>query len=172
MDDGTCQTADFTAVKERTDNSPLYEVDKRDRGLSSHSRIDRTMSRKLRSRKVEEREIGQVLERAVKGMRNEMSTVLWKIKRSRDNSLKALKKMFRNGLEAMVGGVEKAMYGVNDGLTKEWKEKEPIDEAYKVRSDREYREKEERSRKEEERIKKLEKRLEREVRESKGRWRE
>jgi hypothetical protein len=58
----------------------------------------------------------------VKGMRNEMNTVLWKIECSRDVSPDALKNMVKNSLDAMVGAVEKAMYGVSDGLAKERKE--------------------------------------------------
>jgi hypothetical protein len=60
------------------------------------------MSRRLRSQKEEESGVEQVLERMVKGMRNEMNTVLWKIERSRDVSPEALKNMVRNGLDAMV----------------------------------------------------------------------
>ena len=73
----------------------------------------RIMSRRLRSQK--EEGVEQVLERMVKGMRNEMNTVLWKIERSRDMSPEALKNMVKNGLDAMVEAVEKAMYGVCDG---------------------------------------------------------
>jgi uncharacterized protein YejL (UPF0352 family) len=60
----------------------------------------------------------------VKRMRNEMSTVLGKIERSRDMSPDALKNMMKNGLEAMVGAVETVMNGVSDGIAKERKEKE------------------------------------------------
>ncbi len=45
--------------------------------------------------------------------------MLWKIERSRDVSPEALKNMVKNGLDAMVGAVEKAMYGVSDRLVKE-----------------------------------------------------
>jgi hypothetical protein len=41
------------------------------------------MSRRLRSQKEEETGVEQVLERIVKGMKNEMNTVLWKIELSR-----------------------------------------------------------------------------------------
>ncbi len=68
-----------------------------------------------------------------------MSTVLWRIERSRDRSPEALKKLFKTGLEAMVGAVEKAMYGVSDGLTKEWKEKEQDEEVKNDRRDVENR---------------------------------
>jgi hypothetical protein len=44
------------------------------------------MSCKLRPRKEEEDEVERVFERMVKGMRNEMNTVLWRIERSRDMS--------------------------------------------------------------------------------------
>jgi hypothetical protein len=56
-------------------------------------------------------------------MRNKMSTVLWKIERSRDGSPEALRKMLKNGLEAMVGAVEKVLYRGSDELAKEWKDK-------------------------------------------------
>jgi hypothetical protein len=72
---------------------------------------------------VEECGIEHVIVKAVNRMRNEMSTVLWKIERSRDGSPEALRKMLKNGLEAMVGAVEKVMYRVSDGLAKEWKDK-------------------------------------------------
>jgi hypothetical protein len=42
------------------------------------------MSRRLRSQKEEENGVEQVFERMVKGMRNKMNTVVWKIERSRD----------------------------------------------------------------------------------------
>ncbi len=54
----------------------------------------------------------------MKEMRNEMNTVIWKIELSRDVSPEALKNMVNNSLDAMVGAVEKAMYGVSDGLAK------------------------------------------------------
>jgi hypothetical protein len=38
-----------------------------------------------------------------------MKSVLWKIENSRDMSLEALKNMTKNGLESMVGAVEKIM---------------------------------------------------------------
>ncbi len=72
---------------------------------------------------MEECGIEHVIVKAVNRMRNEMSTVLWKIERSRDGSPEALRKMLKNGLEAMVGAVEKVMYRVSDGLAKEWKDK-------------------------------------------------
>ncbi len=77
------------------------------------------MSRRLRSQKEEENGAEKVLERMVKGMRNEMNTVIWKKEHSREVSPEALKYMVKNGLDAMVGAVEKAMYGVSDGLAKE-----------------------------------------------------
>ena len=82
------------------------------------------MARRLRSMKEDEFELGYVFERMVKGMRNEMNTVLWKMERSRDMSPEALKNMIRNGLESMVGAVEKVMNGVSDGMAKERKERE------------------------------------------------
>jgi hypothetical protein len=100
------------------------------------------MSRKLRARKAEECEVERITERVLNGMRNEMSTVLWRIERSRDGSLEALKKLLKNGLEAMVGAVEKVVYGVSDRLAKEWKEKEKDEEAKLARRDVENREKE------------------------------
>ncbi len=53
-----------------------------------------------------------------------MSTVLWRIERSRDVSPEALKNMVKNCVDAMVGSVEKVMYRISDGLAKERKEKE------------------------------------------------
>jgi hypothetical protein len=113
-----------------------------------------------------------VLERMVKGMRNEMNTVLWKIERSRDVSPEALKNMFRNGLDAMVGAVEKAMYGVSDELAKERKEKEQREEQGKWSSVRDREIRDEKRRKEEEKLRKLEETVERRQGEIEDRWRE
>jgi hypothetical protein len=49
------------------------------------------VSRKLRSQTEEEGGVEQVIERMVKGMRNEMNTVLWRIERSIDVSPEPLK---------------------------------------------------------------------------------
>jgi hypothetical protein len=133
---------------------------------------DTIMSRKLRSQKEVEHGIEQVFERMVKGMRNEMNTVVWKIERSRDVSPEALKNMVRNGLDAMVGAVEKVMYGVSDGLAKERKEKEQREEDKKWRLVRDNEIKEERMRKEEEKVRKLEEKLEKVMRENEDRWKE
>jgi DNA repair exonuclease SbcCD ATPase subunit len=130
------------------------------------------MSRRLRSQKEEESGIEQVLERMVKGMRNEMNTVIWKIERSRDVSPEAVKNMVRNGLDSMVGAVEKVLYGVSDGLAKERKEKEQREDDAKWRSVRDIEIREERRRKEEEKVRKLEAKLERMQRENEDRWRE
>jgi hypothetical protein len=130
------------------------------------------MSRKLRSRKVDEDEVEQVFDRMVKGMRNEMNTVMWKIERSRDVSPEALRNMFKNGLDAVVGAMEKVMYGVSDGLAKERKEKEQTEEAKKLVLERENERREERMRAEEERVRKLEEKMERVARENEERWKE
>jgi hypothetical protein len=130
------------------------------------------MSRRLRSQREEESGVEQVFERMVKGMRNEMNTVLWKIERSRDVSPEGLKNMVRNGLDAIVGAVEKAMYGASDGLAKERKEKEQREEDRKWRAVRDNETREERRRKDEEKVRKLEEKLERVQRENKDRWRE
>jgi chromosome segregation ATPase len=130
------------------------------------------MSRKLRSQKEEEGGLEQVIERMVKGMRNEMSTVIWRIERSRDLSPEALKNMVKNGMDAVVGAVEKVMFGISDGLAKERKEKEQKEEDRKWRTMRENDIKEEKRRKEEERIRGLEERLEKLVRENEDRWKE
>jgi hypothetical protein len=122
--------------------------------------------------KEEENEVEQVLDRMVKGIRNEMNTVLWKIERSRDVSPEVLKYMVKNGLDAMVGAVEKAMYGVSDGLAKERKEREQREEEKKWRLTRDNEIKEETRRREEERVRKLEEKLERVVRENDERWKE
>jgi hypothetical protein len=60
------------------------------------------MSWKLRLQKVDEDEVEQVFDRMVKGLRNEMNTVMWKIERSRDMSPEALKNMFRKGLDSVL----------------------------------------------------------------------
>jgi hypothetical protein len=130
------------------------------------------MSRRLRSHKEGECGVEQVLERMVKGMRNEMNTVIWRIERSRDVSPEALKNMVKSGLDAMVGAVEKAMYGVSDRIAKERKEKEQREDDKKWSSVRENELKEEQRRKEEERVRKLEEKLERVARENKERWKE
>jgi hypothetical protein len=121
---------------------------------------------------VEEGGIGKVFERVAEGMRNEMSTVLWRNERSRDGSPEALKKLIKTGLEAMVGAVEKALHGVSDGLTKERKEKVQDKEAGKDRNDVEKREGGERKSNEDERWRKIEDRLERKLRESEGKWKD
>ncbi len=121
-------------------------------GVDSHSRkrrLEENMSRKLRTRQMEECEIERVVKKAVNGMRNEMSTVLWRIERSRDGSPEAFRKLLKNGLEAMVGVVEKVMYGVSNGLAKDWKDKKREEEERRERSDMENKEREERNRKEE-----------------------
>ncbi len=130
------------------------------------------MSRRLRSQKEEEAGVEQVFERMIKGMRNEMNTVLWKIGRSRDVSPEALKNMVKNGLDAMVEAVEKAMYGVCDGLAKERKEMEQREEDRRWRLVRDNEIREERRKKEEEKMRKLEEKLDRVMRENEDRWRE
>jgi hypothetical protein len=130
------------------------------------------MSRRLRSQKEGETEVEQVFERMVRGMRNEMNTVIWKIERSRDVSPAALKNMVKNGLDAIVGAVEKAMYGVSDGLAKERKEREQREEDKNWRTVRDNERKEDWRRKEEEKVRKLEEELERVVKENEDRWRE
>jgi hypothetical protein len=102
------------------------------------------MSRRLRSQREEENEVELVFERMVKGMRNEMNVVLWKIERSRDMAQEALKNMVKNDLDVIVGAVEKALYGVSDGLAKERKEKEQREEDNKWRLARENETNEER----------------------------
>jgi hypothetical protein len=116
------------------------------------------MSRRLRSQSEEENGVEHVLERMVKGMRNEMNTVIWKIERSRDVSPEAVKNMVRNGLESMVGAVEKVMYGVSDRLAKERKEKEQREDDGKWRTVRDNELREERRKKEEEKVRRLERR--------------
>jgi hypothetical protein len=130
------------------------------------------MSRRLRSQKEEENGIEQVFETMVKGMRNEMNTVIWKIEHSRDVSPEALKNMVKNGLDAMIGAVEKVMYGVSDGLAKERKEKEQREEDKKWRSVRDNEIKEEKRRREEEKVRKLEEKMERVMRENEEKWKE
>jgi hypothetical protein len=130
------------------------------------------MSRKLRSQKEQEGGLEQVVERMVKGMRNEMNTVLWRIERSRDVSPEALKNMVKSGMEALVGAVEKVMYGVGEGIAKERKGKEQKEEDKKWRTMRENDMIEEKRRKGEERVRRLEEKLEKVVRENEDRWKE
>jgi hypothetical protein len=82
------------------------------------------MAHRLRSAKEDEFELGFVFERMVKGMRNKMNTEIWKIERSTDMSPEAIRNMIKNGLESMVGAVEKVINGVSDGRAKERKERE------------------------------------------------
>jgi vacuolar-type H+-ATPase subunit I/STV1 len=82
-------------------------------------------------------------------------------------SPEALKNMIKNGMDAMVGAVEKIMYGISDGLAKERKEKEQNEEDRKWRAMRENDMTEEKRRKEEERVRRLEEKLEKLVRELK-----
>ncbi len=89
-----------------------------------------------------------------------MNTVIWKIEHSRDVSPEALKNMIKNGLDAMVGAVEKAMYRVTDRIAKDQKEREQREDDKRWRSVRDNEIKEERRRKEEEKVRKLEERLE------------
>jgi hypothetical protein len=49
--------------------------------------------------------VERVFDRMVKGMRNEMNTLLWRIECNRDMSPEALKNMVNNGLDAMVGAL-------------------------------------------------------------------
>ncbi len=120
----------------------------RNRRNEGNHKVD--MAYRLRSMKEDEFDLGQVFDRMVKGMRNEMNTVLWKIERSRDMSPEALKIMIRNGLESMVGAVEKVMSGVSDGIVKERKEREREDMQ------------------KEERVRKLEERIDKELRDRAG----
>jgi hypothetical protein len=79
-----------------------------------------------------------------------MNSVPWKIERSRDMLPEALKNMMKNGLESMVGAVEKVMNGVCDSMAKERKEREG-EEVQR-----------------EERFQKMEEKMEKEVREGEG----
>jgi hypothetical protein len=131
------------------------------------------MAQRWRSRKESEKvneeyvfELGDVFERMVKGMRNEMSTVLWKIERTRDLSPEAIRNILKNGLESMVGAVEKVMNGVSNGMAKEWRardkeEKENEERARRLegRREREVRDREESDKRREERLKVLEDRI-------------
>ncbi len=90
----------------------------------------------------------------------------------RDVSPEALWNMARNGLDAIVGAVEKAMYGVSNVLAKERKEKEQREDGRKWRTVRHNQIREERRRKEEEKVRKWEEKLERVLRKNEVRWRE
>jgi hypothetical protein len=123
----------------------------------------------VRSRSSKENvfEQGSVFKRIVKGMGNEMSTVIWKIERSRDLSPESIRGMLKNCLESMDGAVEKVMNSVSDGMARKWRtwdkeEKECEERARSIegRRDRDMRDGEERERKREERLKVLEEQIE------------
>jgi hypothetical protein len=81
--------------------------------------------------------------------------------------------MLKNGLEAMVGAVEKVMYRVSAGLAKEWKDKKKRDEEeMRARSDMENKQRGDRYRKEEIRLRNLEKRMEMDSKENEEMWKE
>jgi hypothetical protein len=60
-----------------------------------------------------------VFERTVKGMRDEVCTVLWELERNRDVSSEALRCLMRNGWSN-----GESMSGVSDGMAREGKERE------------------------------------------------
>jgi hypothetical protein len=91
-------------------------------GNNEYIKVD--IAHRLRSAKEDEFELGYVFERMVKGMGNKMNTIIWKNERSRDMSPEALRNMIKNGLESMVGAVEKVMNGVSDGMAKQRKERD------------------------------------------------
>jgi hypothetical protein len=76
----------------------------------------------LRSAKENEFELGHVKERMVKGLRNELNTVLWKMESSSDMSSEVLRNMIKTGMESMEGVVKKVMNGGIDGIAKDRKE--------------------------------------------------
>jgi hypothetical protein len=70
------------------------------------------MAGRLRSCKASEFEIGELFEKLIKGLRQEMSGVLEDIERSRNLSLEDMKGLLRISLEAVVGSVESMMSGI------------------------------------------------------------
>jgi hypothetical protein len=82
------------------------------------------MAGRLRSCKASEFEIGELFEKLIKGLRQEMSGVIENIERSRNLSLEDMKGMLRNSLEAVVGSVESMMCGISDEMASDRKRRE------------------------------------------------
>jgi hypothetical protein len=82
------------------------------------------MAGRLRSCKASEFEIGELFERLIKGLRQEMSGVLEGIERSRNLSLEDMKGLLRISLEAVVGSVESMMSGISDEMASDRKKRE------------------------------------------------
>jgi hypothetical protein len=74
------------------------------------------MAGRLRSCKASEFEIGELFEKLIKGLRQEMSGVFEDIDRSRNLSLEDMKGLLRISLEALVGSVESMMSGISDEM--------------------------------------------------------
>ena len=82
------------------------------------------MAGRLRSCKASEFEIGELFERLIKGLRQEMSGVLEGIEKSRNLSLEDMKGLLRISLEAVVGSVESMMSGISDEMASDRKKRE------------------------------------------------
>jgi hypothetical protein len=82
------------------------------------------MTRRLRSSKACEFEIGELFEKVIKGLRHEMSEVIENLERSRNLSLDDMKGLLRLSLEAVVGSVESLMSGISDEMASDRKRRE------------------------------------------------
>ena len=82
------------------------------------------MAGRLRSCKASEFEIGELFEKLIKGLRQEMSGVLEGIERSRNLLLEDMKGLLRISLEAVVGSVESMMSGISDEMASDRKKRE------------------------------------------------
>jgi hypothetical protein len=82
------------------------------------------MTRRLRSSKACEFEIGELFEKVIKGLRHEVSEVIENLERSRNLSLDDMKGLLRLSLEAVVGSVESLMSGISDEMASDRKRRE------------------------------------------------
>jgi hypothetical protein len=82
------------------------------------------MAGRLRSCKSRDLEVGELFEKVIKGLRQEMSGALENIERSRNLSMEDMKGLLRNSLEAVVGSVESMMSGIREEMISERKRRE------------------------------------------------
>ena len=82
------------------------------------------MARRLRSCTASEFEIGEVFDKVIKGLRQEMAGVIGNIEKSRNLSLEDMKGMLKCSLETVVGSVESLMSGISDEIANDRKRRE------------------------------------------------
>jgi len=85
------------------------------------------MTGRLRSNKASEFEIGELFEKVIKGLRQEMSAVIGNLERSRNLSLEDMKGLLKLSLEAVVGSVETMMSGISDEMVSDRKRREGVE---------------------------------------------